>query len=193
MEFFARGKRSVVYTDVLDGRRVAIKVKRKDSKAIFRIENEANWLKRLNKYGIGPKFISFEDGKLVMEFVEGERFLDWLENAEKSEVEGVLKEIFRQVRRLDLLRVDKEEMHRPVKHILIGDCIKMIDFERCHVVDKPKNLTQFCQFLMSKKMSDMLVKKGFKRVDHVILRGFLKEYKKKGNGASKVIDLFVTD
>lgn len=178
MEFLAKGKRSVVYTDVLDGRKVAIKIKRKDSKAPnFRIENEANWLKRLNKYNIGPKLISFRDDKLVMEFVEGERFLDWLKNAEESEVEDVLKEIFRQVRRLDELRVDKEEMHHPIKHILISDKVKMIDFERCHIVDKPKNLTQFCQFLMSEKVFGLLKKKGFKiEKEEIMVK--LRDYKK---------------
>lgn len=191
MEFLAKGKRSVVYTCVLDGRKVAIKVKRKDSKApVFRIENEANWLRRLNKYNIGPKFISFRDEKLVMGFVEGERFLDWLKNAEKSEVEKVLKEIFRQVRKLDELRVDKEEMHHPIKHILISDKVKMIDFERCHVVDKPKNLTQFCQFLMSENVLRVLKKKGFKieKKEFIVQ---LREYKQNdGKNYQEILDFW---
>jgi predicted Ser/Thr protein kinase len=43
-------------------------------------------------------------------------------------------------------------MNNPYKHILIGKQIKIIDFERCKKVDKPKNVTQFCQFIISKKV-----------------------------------------
>ncbi len=38
-------------------------------------------------------------------------------------------------------------MHNPVKHIIIGKKVVMIDFERCIISESPKNVTQFVQFL----------------------------------------------
>ena len=70
-EFLAKGKRGIVYTASYGGGKVVIKEKNPKSTAINRIYNEANFLKKLNKVGIGPKFIAFFDDILVMEFVEG--------------------------------------------------------------------------------------------------------------------------
>ena len=39
-------------------------------------------------------------------------------------------------------------MHKPLKHIVIGKKIIMLDFERCYISKKPKNVTQFGQFLL---------------------------------------------
>jgi len=50
--------------------------------------------------------------------------------------------------------VNKFEMHHPTKHILIKagkpsrKTVVMIDFERCRWTEKPKNVTQFVQFLL---------------------------------------------
>ena len=65
---------------------------------------------------------------------------------------------------MDKLNVDKEEMHHPVKHVIIGKNNKasLIDFERCHEVKKGKNVTQFCQFLINKRFNFVLRKKDIK-------------------------------
>ena len=40
-------------------------------------------------------------------------------------------------------------MHRPLKHVIVNkNKAYLIDFERAHHVVKPKNVTQFCQFLI---------------------------------------------
>ena len=58
--------------------------------------------------------------------------------------------------------INKEEMMRPFKHIIIGSRGKpvMIDFERCHITEKPQNVTQFCQFMISGMFSRLLIDKG---------------------------------
>ena len=62
---------------------------------------------------------------------------------------------------LDRLGVDKEEMHHPVKHIIVGkNKVHLIDFERAHTALKPKNVTQFCQFLTSGHLTHALEGKG---------------------------------
>lgn len=175
IKFLAKGHRAIVYTAYLNKKKVAVKVERRDITAKGRIENEANWLKILNEYDIGPKLIKSSKEYLVYEFVEGKRILDWLKEAKN--VKKILKEIFNQCRILDKLHVDKLEMHHPIKHILIDKSAVMIDFERCKKSEKPKNVTGFSQFLMSKPVSDIL-RKGEIIINKDKLICLLKAYKK---------------
>ena len=139
------GKRSVVYCFLW----FAVKVKRTESTAINRLANETYWLKILQQYHIGPRLYFFGKHFLILQRVRGERVLDFFTLASLEEKKFVVFEVLRQCRILDQLHVDKLEMHRPVKHILITKRKKvvMIDFERCKYAQKPKNVTQFIQFL----------------------------------------------
>lgn len=172
MEFFKKGKRGEIFLDKIKGKKVVIKRKRRESKALNAIENEAYWLRKLNKKEIGPKFISFKDGELMMEFVEGEFFGDYINK--RGNFSEVSKEVLLQCRDMDVMRVNKFEMHKPIKHIIIRKGkinrknVVLVDFERCRNSEKPKNVTQFCQFL---------IKCGWK-VNRKKLEILLRKYKK---------------
>jgi release factor glutamine methyltransferase len=147
IKFFAKGHRGVIYTGSLDRKKVVIKAEKKESTATNRMENEAYWLRRLNQYRIGPNILFSGKGYFCCEFAEGMIIKDYVKKAKKGKVLAVLKEVFRQCRILDELNVDKEEMHHPIKHVIVSKMsISLIDFERCHYSTKPKNVTQFCQF-----------------------------------------------
>ena len=163
------GKRSNVYCFFW----IAIKVEREDIKAINRIKNEAKWLRVLNKYKIGPKIYFCRDKFIIFEYVKGERILDFFKYASEKEKLDIVREVLRQCRILDKLHVNKSEMHNPIKHILIkkNKKITMIDFERCRYSLKPKNITQFVQFLP---------KLGFK-IDRRRLNDLMREYKKENS------------
>lgn len=164
-ELFAKGHRSFVYLIDLKGKKLIKKIAKKDIYKQGHIENEAEWLKIMNKHKIGPKLIERGKDYLICEFIEGERILDyWVKKKDPK----IILEIFNQLRVLDKLKVDKEEMHHPVKHIIIGKKVVMIDFERCHKSLKPKNISQFCQFLISRKLLEL---------DKDLLIKSLKEYK----------------
>lgn len=151
MVFFAKGKRSEVYTFVERGKRFAVKRARTDIGARGRIENEVKFLRILNKKGIGPKLVRATKRSFVYEFVEGEQILDYVAHA--KDPFPVLKKVLLQCFVLDQLGINKLEMHHPVKHILVkkGEPV-MIDFERCYYTKRPKNVTQFVQFLFAMKM-----------------------------------------
>lgn len=130
-------------------RKIAIKVKREDSYALGSMENEAKWLPVLNREGIGPRFLFSGKDYFVYEFVEGEFISNWISKNDKKQVQKVLEDVLKQCRRLDELKLNKEELHHPQKHILIGkDSVPvMIDFERCRQTESPQNVTQFLEFL----------------------------------------------
>lgn len=174
---FSRGHRSIVYIGKYKGKEVAIKV---GSEKV--ISNEVKWLKILKKYRIGPKLFFSDKEFFVYEFVDGIRFVDYIKKASKKDVKKAVKNILRKMRLMDKLKIEKKEMHHPIKHILIRNKeVKMIDFERCRKTDKPKNVTQFCQFLMNVGFIER--KNGIK---------ILKEYKKNqtGKNFNKVLKVF---
>lgn len=176
-EPFAKGKRSIVYKALWEGKYVIIKAEKEGIEAINRISNEANWLKALNKEGIGPKILLHNNTMIVMELAKGERFVEWIAKANSNNARKAINDIIAQCRKLDRLKVDKEEMHKPVKHIIIGKKPVMIDFEKCHITLKPKNVTQFCQFLTSPRIKSLLKKKKM-ILDKKNILPALKSYKR---------------
>ena len=161
---FARGKRGVVSTAMLGRVKIAIKEKRFGSKAENAIGREAEWLRLLNAHSIGPEFVAYEDGQLAYKFVEGEYIIDFLETASKKDTLAGLRNVMQQCRTLDRLGINKLEMTRPTKHVIVSRKNRrlqavMIDFERCRSTDKPKNVTQFCQFFTLGHATDILREK----------------------------------
>jgi len=170
---YKKGWRSIVYLDKSKG---LIK-KISNGRVLNRIENEVNWLNKLNKIGIGPKLISYGDNYLIIKFVNGVLIGDYINNESSVRIEKLIKEILEQCYKLDKMNVDKEEMTNPYKHIIVGKKVVMIDFERARFSLKPHNITGFCQYLTSKKIYSVLCKKGL-GFDKNKLKEILKKYKR---------------
>ena len=174
IKYFEKGKRSIVYTAYYKNKKVIIK---NPKSKINTIDNEAKFLKILNKYNIGPKLIYHDENNLVCGFISGARIIDWLKISNNKAIKKNLKKIFDECRLLDKLKIDKKELTNPYKHILIGRNPVMIDFERARFSENPKNISQFSQFLMSNKIYEILIKKGIK-INNSKLINAVKKYKK---------------
>ena len=199
VEDFARGKRGLVSLGVLDHKKVLLKKHNPDA-SVDTIHHEANMLIFLNKHNIGPQFLFFEDNILVREFVEGEEFLEYLRRVDKKEILRVLSIVFDQCRTLDLLGVNKLELTRPYKHILITTkdslfrkkgSVVQIDFERSRYVEHPKNVTQFIQCICREKVRLILEEKNI-IIDTKKLFSLSKQYKNslQENIFEKIINTF---
>ncbi|MEW5896248.1 MAG: methyltransferase [Nanoarchaeota archaeon] len=211
ISYFTHGKRGDIFTGRKKKIKVAIKVKRKESKAVERIQNEAGWLKVLNKKGIGPRLLFYGRDFLVYKFVDGDFILDWtkddvrVKESEKNkstkkekkakedkkdkknkkenktkEIKKMLVNVLKQCFTLDLLKVNKEEMHHPYKHVLINkkNIPVLIDFERCHKTSRPQNVTQFVEFICRREQE---LKKKNILIAVSRLRAAAKKYKNKIN------------
>ena len=149
-EYFSKGKRSII---LKFGNNKLVKIERNDIGAENRIQNEIKFLKILNKKNIGPKLLKHGKNYFVYELVKGKAILDYLEE-KKKDSKNVLKKILLQCRTLDELKINKLEMHKPVKHIWVfRNTPRMIDFERCYYTDHPKNVSQFIQFLTTPQVT----------------------------------------
>ncbi|MBW3020055.1 hypothetical protein KY334_02055 [Candidatus Woesearchaeota archaeon] len=168
VEYFMKGARGFVYTGVYKGKKVAIKIKNPESDAIARIENEINFLTILNKYNIGPKLFLSGNKYFVYEFQEGEFMIHWMKTASLEQKMKVLRKLMDQCFIMDKLGINKEEMMRPFKNVVIKkrNIPVLIDFERCHYTQKPKNVTQLLQYMWKQR----LIEKDF--ID------LIQEYKK---------------
>lgn len=185
IEYFTKGHRGILYTGEYKKKKVVIKVKLEQSKAFGRIENEGNWLKRLNKKNIGPKLIKANKDYVVYYFVSGLLLIEFIKNL-KSDLKNrdlilkLIRDVFCQCFVMDKISVDKEEMHFPIKHIIVTkkrDKILpvLLDFERCHIVQGAKNVTQFSMFML--KIRDLLQGYGIKVKQERII-GLAKVYKR---------------
>lgn len=177
-KLFEKGNRGAIYKAGYNGKTVAVKAKLGQSKAVATIENEANWLRKLNEEGIGPKLLRDENEWLAYEFVDGEFILDYLAKCSAKEAVNAVRQMLQQARKLDELGVNKEEMLRPQKHAIIDSKGKltMLDFERCRKVTKPKNITQLCQFLAGGYVSSTMKQKRI-LIDREKLLAAAREYK----------------
>jgi len=161
VKYLAKGHRGVVYTGNYKSKKIAIKTTNPNSNAFGRIQIESKWLRRLNKNNIGPKFLFADEDYFVYVFVNGDSIIDYIKKSGKAQIKKTLRGILNEVSLLDKLRIDKEEMHHPVKHIIISkNKPVMIDFERARYSQNPKNVTQFCQFLMNSSLNELLKSKG---------------------------------
>lgn len=189
-EFLAKGKRGIVYIAKIGNKKVIIKEKNPESK-INTLSNEAIFLEELNQHNIGAKVLLCKEDKLVMEYIEGKKLPQFLEESEKKEITEVLKDILEQCFIMDNLHINKFELTRPYKHIIVrGNRAIQIDFERCRRVKKVKNVTQFCQFLISKRTNSVLERKGIKIEKKKIIK-LMKNYKKNYNRKDfeKILDI----
>jgi len=184
VKYFTKGKRGFIFVAKYSNKKVAIKIKNPESKAISRIENEINTLKKINKKNIGPKILLSGKNFLVYKFIEGQPIIDYLETTKltKQQIKKIITNIFNQLFELDKLKINKEEMSHPTKHILIDKKNKpyLIDFERARYTQKTANVTQFCDFLLSKRISTILGKNNIKLNKKKVIK-LAKNYKKNQN------------
>ena len=177
VKYLAKGHRGLLFTGEYKNKKIAIKTKNPQSKAAGKIANESGWLKRLNKSGIGPGLIDANDDYFTYEYIDGDFILDYFKKSNKRQIKKIIKDVFGQLHEMDKLKIDKEEMHHPLKHVIIsGNNPFLIDFERAHYSNKPKNVTQFCQFIAGGHLSRIFdSKKIF--IDRLKLMELAKLYK----------------
>jgi len=149
VKYFAQGKRKVVYCGIYKKKKVAAKAVLQGKKSTS-IDLEIVFLSKLNKHKIGPKLIYYSKDFLIEEFIDGIFIKEYVKSASKSQLIWLLKEVLRQCFVMDCLGINKDEMHHPIKHVIIsGKKVVMIDFERARYTQDPKNVSQFCQYIIN--------------------------------------------
>ncbi|ADB57993.1 hypothetical protein [Archaeoglobus profundus] len=138
-----KGKHSEVY--VRNSK--AVKVFKPEFK--YNFWKEVRYLTVLQKRGFVPEIYDFDPNELTieMEFIDGIMIKDFVKERDFEEVVDVLKKCLDICFYLDRMRIQKEEMNHPQKHIIIGDRVVFIDFERAYDSPNPSNVTQFLEYI----------------------------------------------
>ena len=189
ISYLSRGKRGKVFVGAYKKKKVAIKIKNPSSDAIGKIEHEAFMLRRLEQHDLAPKALFFTKDYLVSEYIDGKLIGDFLRSSSLAKTQIVFRKLFLQMALLDSLRIMKEEMHHPHKHVFVTTTGKImhIDFERAHFSEHPGNVTQLCQFVTSSAIAPLLEKKKLK-IDKETMILLAKEYKRaQGNNRQAVL------
>lgn len=179
IELYTKGKRGVIFTAFIDGGKVAIKIAHPNSDARQAITLECSYLGKVNRLGIGPQLIDWGDSFVAMEFVDGQTIAEFLENASAKDIRIVLREVFDQLVKLDEARINKFELTNPYKHILVTKDLRvvLIDFERARFTARPKNVSQFAEYVLRTK--ELLATKELP-IDEVTFREIIFTYQEEG-------------
>lgn len=161
LKLFAKGHRGLIYTGSYKGKQVSIKKLRDDSKARKAIEREIEFLRGHSILDFIPEIILSGKDYFVYNFIDGITMPEFVRQSTKQKIKAVIIRLLDYMHKLDRFGYSKQEMHNPYKHILlVGEKPYLLDFERCRKSNKPKNVTQFCQYLISKNFSSLLAKKN---------------------------------
>lgn len=131
--------------------RAALKVRRVDAdrREMF---HEAEMLRKANSVKVGPKLLDVSQNFLLMEFIEGIHFPQWLESIKggdgRPRIRRVLGEVMEQCYRLDEAGLNHGELSNSPKHIIVNidDFPCLVDFETASIKRKASNVTSICQY-----------------------------------------------
>ena len=162
---------------------VALKIRRIDSPR-KNMSNEAKLLQIVNKLGIGPKFIKNSKNFLVMEYIEGEKIIDWAKKTEtkSQEVRSVLNNVLRECYLLDDAGLDHGELSTIDKHVIVGkNKNTIIDFESSSTNRKPSNVTGATQGILIGTGLAKIIQKKVKLPPKETIINLIRQYKKNPN------------
>ena len=162
---------------------VALKIRRIDSPR-KNMSNEAKLLQIVNKLGIGPKFIKNSKNFLVMEYIDGEKIIDWAKKTEtkSQEVRSVLNNVLRECYLLDDAGLDHGELSTIDKHVIVGkNKNTIIDFESSSTNRKPSNVTGATQGILIGTGLAKIIQKKIKLPTKETIINLIRQYKKNPN------------
>lgn len=191
-----KGWRGIVFkARTSDGRTICLKTLRGKVPGTS-LKNEYGALLKANERGIGPKAYEYdaEGETIVMEFIEGEPFSDWIMFADDGEIKKAVPEALRQGFALDRLGIDHGQLSWAPKHIMIAkDRVTLIDFDRASTERKARNLTSIVAFLFLNPRSLYAQRicraYGLEKQDLERIKGTMQKYRLENNSEKRYLEL----
>jgi putative serine/threonine protein kinase len=169
----------VVLRCVWRGLEAALKARRTDADRPSMME-EAELLRAANAAGVGPRLYAHSRDFLVMELLEGPYFGDWarLYEGDEEGFRDAVRELLRQVRRLDAAGLDHGELTRVRRHFIVTlGGPRIIDFESASLSRRVQNVTSTVQSMFLRGEFRQVVERWFPGLDRDVLLAALKSYK----------------
>ncbi|HEV8404545.1 MAG TPA: hypothetical protein VGQ13_01435 [Nitrososphaera sp.] len=128
----------------IGGKTCALKIRRIDADRKT-MDEEARLHKIANCAGAGPRLEGYTKNLIAMEFVDGQRIVDWVGGAAKSRLRRMARSVLEQCYGLDRAGLDHGELSRMNRHIIVSDRPCIIDFESASTNRKTSNVTAAAQ------------------------------------------------
>lgn len=159
---------------------VALKIRRTDADRKEMV-HEAEMLKMANSVNVGPGFFGLSRDFIVMEYLQGLLFPEWLmKTMSKRSVRCVLRLALEQCWQLDMIGLDHGELSHAPKHIIVrNDKPCIIDFETASMNRKAQNVTSLSQYFFISNQTAKHITKKLGAIDQERLKLALRNYKKK--------------
>ena len=147
LDILGKGYVGIVILGRMQNKTVAIKIRRNDSQRSD-LRAEAKLLQIVNKVQVGPRFIAASKNFLIMEYLDGQKIVDWVQDKRSvGEIKRTLRKILEDCNRLDDAGIDHGELSTISKHIIVGKKTTMIDFESASTKRRVSNVTSATQGL----------------------------------------------
>ena len=179
-QILGKGYVGMVVLAKKNNRIVALKIRRIDSPR-KNMTNEGKLLKTANKIDVGPKFIKNSKNFLIMEYIEGEKIIDWAKKpkTKSGEIRLVLNNVLRECYLLDSIGLDHGELSTIDKHVIVGkNKNTIIDFESSSTNRKPSNVTGATQGILIGTGLAKIIQKKIKLPTKEIIINLIRQYKK---------------
>ncbi|OLD54870.1 hypothetical protein AUI46_07025 [archaeon 13_1_40CM_2_52_13] len=182
LSLLGKGVVGLVVAGIADGVRVAVKIRRVDSRRRSMI-HEAAMMKAANKAGIGPECLGSSEDVLEMQFLDGQRLPLWLSSLKgrgrKARVRATVKALLQQCVRLDAYGLDHGELSRAHKNVLVSkeDHPWILDYESASLTRRVNNFTSLAQYILLSGRFSTKVIRILGPVDRDELVKYLRLYK----------------
>tara|TARA_Y100000590_G_scaffold340189_1_gene387934 strand:- start:568 stop:1341 length:774 start_codon:yes stop_codon:yes gene_type:complete len=160
--------------------KVALKIRRIDSPRKNML-NESKLLKAANKIDVGPKFIKNSKNFLIMEYIKGEKIIDWVKKPEikAKEIRLVVNQVLRECYHLDEIGLDHGELSTIDKHVIINKKRNtIIDFESSSLERKTSNVSGATQAIFIGTGLAKIIQKKIKIPPKKKIIDLIRTYKK---------------
>ena len=181
LAILGKGYVGVVVIAKKGNKEVALKIRRTDSQR-KNMKNESVLLKLVNSVKVGPKVFDVSKNFLVMEYLEGEKFSNWIESLKGAgsakKLKSTIKNILEDCYRLDQIGLDHGELSNISKHVIVGKSkASLIDFESSSTKRRPSNVTSIAQAFFIGSGISRKTQKIFKSSSKEKIIQALKSYK----------------
>jgi putative serine/threonine protein kinase len=109
-------------------------------------------LEAANKAKVGPRLIESSDNFVVMEYLDGKKIYDWINELKgrgrATRLKSVIKKVLEDCHSLDRAGLDHGELSNITKHVIVGKSVTIIDFESSSLERRVSNVTSATQAVL---------------------------------------------
>jgi len=185
LNILGKGYVGVVVLSRIKNKLVAVKIRRTDASRINMVK-EAKFLKIANKAGVGPLLIAMSKNFIIMEYLDGKKISEWVNELKSKQDIKLLKSIMQKILEdcysLDVIGLDHGELSTISKHVVIGKSkTTIIDYESASTQRRVSNVTSATQAICIGSGISKIVRKIYRMPSKNKIIKILRSYKQEQN------------